>query len=538
MEVVNVTVVDTPEVVAVNVAVGSGTVVNSDLTYSATVNSGQTLMLPDTPWIDSDGTPMTTPATLPIVCTPPVTLGVDIVNSDLTLNDHANDGDTYVVADTIVKNTLGTTILTQPSATNTGVIADSVVTNSDNTFSQNVPAETNLVLADVPNVDSDGSTVMTPAQIPFVATPQITPEGWYPPADWGWDAASALITDSDNGFVALYMAYPNIDNYISLISYFSGTAVIDWGDGSASESLQSGWKINHVLDYANIPGGVKQSVGCKLAVIKVNSTSSFTGLLLHDPHPSLGSYYGQSFWLALKLRTDTSFFFRPTDSYGYRAELLKILDFGNCQLNQDSYAAFQRLRGLAKITWNGFAQAVGMCTNGLFSYANLSAFDLSGINWSYYTNWSSCFETTTASKNGVFDAAIDQATTLYSAFTASSAFHTVKFRNTGNVTSINYTLYQAFVTDFEMDNCANVTNTSSFVYPVAGHHILRRLILTGLRVGIDIRNGKLSASAINAFLTSLGTANGAQTINLAGNPGALTCDVSIGTAKGYTIITA
>jgi len=106
---------------------------------------------------------MTTPATLPIVCTPPVTLGVDIVNSDLTLNDHANDGDTYVVADTIVKNTLGTTILTQPSATNTGVIADSVVTNSDNTFSLNVPAETNPVLADITVTEPDASTYIYPA---------------------------------------------------------------------------------------------------------------------------------------------------------------------------------------------------------------------------------------------------------------------------------------------------------------------------------------------------------------------------------------
>ena len=102
MEVVNVVVTDSPEVVAVNVAVGFGTVVNSDSTYSATVNSGDTLVVPDTTWTDSDGTPMTSPATLPIVCTPPVTLGVDIVNSDLTLNDHANDGDTYVVADITV----------------------------------------------------------------------------------------------------------------------------------------------------------------------------------------------------------------------------------------------------------------------------------------------------------------------------------------------------------------------------------------------------------------------------------------------------
>ena len=170
MEVVNVTVVDTPEVVAVNVAVGFGTVVNSDATYSATVNSGDTLVVPDTTWTDSDGTPMTTPATLPIVCTPPVTLGVDIVNSDLTLNDHANDGDTYVVADTIVTNSDDSITLNVP-ATQPAEFPDTKITNSTGSFDVDIPSGAPYELADVPNVDSDGSTVMTPAMVPFVATP-------------------------------------------------------------------------------------------------------------------------------------------------------------------------------------------------------------------------------------------------------------------------------------------------------------------------------------------------------------------------------
>ena len=537
MESVNVTVTDTPEVVAVNVAVGFGTVVNSDATYSATVNSGQTLMLPDTPWTDSDGTPMTTPATLPIVCTPPVTLGVDIVNSDLTLNDHASDGDTYVVPDTIVKNTLGTTILTQPSATNTGVIADSVVTNSDATFSLNVPAETNPVLADITHIDSDGTPVVYPSAKAFTCTPATTPEGWYPPADWGWDAASALINDGDNGFVALFMAFPGVSNYISFITYFSGTATIDWGDGT-TDSVTSGAQKDHILDYDNIPGGIVASVGCKLAVIKFEATSDLTRLLLHAPHLSLGTYYGQSYWLALKLRTDSDFYFRPSDTYGNRAEVLKLIDFGNCVMHNDSYLAFLRLTSLNKITWAGFTHASGVCTNNLFSYANLSAFDFSVIDWQYYTNWSSIFSYATNGSMGKLSASIDTCTTLYDAFRGCTAFHSVELTNTGNVNSIQYTLNQALVTSFEMDDCSGITSTANFIYPVSGYVILQKLILTGLTVGINLSNGKMNTDACNAFLTALGTANGTQTINLAGNPGALTCDVTIGTAKGYTIITA
>ncbi len=102
MDIFEVNLIEVPDLFEVEIITGTSIIVNSNGTYNAIAYNGQTFVVPDTPWTDSDGTPMTTPATLPIVCTPPVTLGVDIVNSDLTLNDHANDGDTYVVADITV----------------------------------------------------------------------------------------------------------------------------------------------------------------------------------------------------------------------------------------------------------------------------------------------------------------------------------------------------------------------------------------------------------------------------------------------------
>lgn len=175
MEIVTISVVEAVETVTINVTEGFGSVTNSDATYNATVNVSETLVLPDITHTDTDGTPTILPAQTPMVCTPAACSGADVTNSDNTYNQHVNDGDTLVLPDTVVKNTAGATVLTQPSATNTGVIADSVVTNSDNTFSLNVPAETNPVLADVPNVDSTGATVMTPAMTPFVATPGTPP---------------------------------------------------------------------------------------------------------------------------------------------------------------------------------------------------------------------------------------------------------------------------------------------------------------------------------------------------------------------------
>jgi hypothetical protein len=48
----------------------------------------------------------------------------------------------------------------------------------------------------------------------------------------------------------------------------------------------------------------------------------------------------------------------------------------------------------------------------------------------------------------------------------------------------------------------------------------------------------MSASAIDALFTSLGTAVGSQTISVKRNPGSATCTTSIATSKGYTVLTA
>jgi hypothetical protein len=90
-------------------------------------------------------------------------VAMSVVNSDGSYSTTHYSGTPFIIPDTIIKNTAGATILTQPSATSTGVIADSVVTNSDNTFSLNVPAETTHNLPDITITKNDGSTYSYPA---------------------------------------------------------------------------------------------------------------------------------------------------------------------------------------------------------------------------------------------------------------------------------------------------------------------------------------------------------------------------------------
>lgn len=65
---------------------------------------------------------------------------------------------------------------------------------------------------------------------------------------------------------------------------------------------------------------------------------------------------------------------------------------------------------------------------------------------------------------------------------------------------------------------------------------LEEMIVPGLQNGFTIAGSNMGATALDAMFTSLGTANGTQTITITGNPGAATCTTSIATLKGFIIV--
>ena len=74
-----------------------------------------------------------------------------------------------VQGSSIIKNTAGT-LLSVVGCGSNYVVGTSLVFNSGNTYSQTIPATTNLELPNVVNLDSDGSSVLTPAMVGFTAT--------------------------------------------------------------------------------------------------------------------------------------------------------------------------------------------------------------------------------------------------------------------------------------------------------------------------------------------------------------------------------
>lgn len=67
--------------------------------------------------------------------------------------------------------------------------------------------------------------------------------------------------------------------------------------------------------------------------------------------------------------------------------------------------------------------------------------------------------------------------------------------------------------------------------------LLKSLEDNGTREAIDFRGNDLTVEQIDKFFTELPSTSKTATLNVSNNPGAATCDATIATSKGYTVIT-
>lgn len=106
-----------------------------------------------------------------------------------------------------------------------------------------------------------------------------------------------------------------------------------------------------------------------------------------------------------------------------------------------------------------------------------------------------------------------------------SAGTIIDFTNAGSCTRFN----------FDLPNPFFISNVSI----LKGGFALKNLKNAGTAPAIKLRMvNNLSKEALEQFFTDLPTTNQTATIDVAGAPGAATCDPTIATAKGYTVVTS
>lgn len=101
--------------------------------------------------------------------------------------------------------------------------------------------------------------------------------------------------------------------------------------------------------------------------------------------------------------------------------------------------------------------------------------------------------------------------------------------------NLDYSFYTASIDIFPYINLAGVTTMANLLFSIPGR-ILRRSLLIGATRSHSYANQLLDATALNEIFANLGTAFSGATISITGNPGSGTCNQSIATTKGWTVI--
>lgn len=95
-------------------------------------------------------------------------------------------------------------------------------------------------------------------------------------------------------------------------------------------------------------------------------------------------------------------------------------------------------------------------------------------------------------------------------------------------------------------SCSTIRNISMYrgssigatLAIILGGQLLTGLENAGTMFACYFNNNNFSAATLNAFFTALPATTKVATIDVAGNPGAATCNTAIATDKGYTIVTS
>ncbi len=369
------------------------------------------------------------------------------------------------------------------------------------------------------------------------------------------------VTPANERFYGLYLVFEGEYNQAHAEVNFTTSATYDWDDGTTG-SFTSGVKETHVYDYATMSGDIYQNEHGKNykqamvafegvditsfemdfapATINKGGTQNFADILCSWPNATTVNF-ANSNWTYLKLSV---------------LERLRVLAWKSplATWGNQLYASCMKLAVLEL----PFDQIV---TAGSFLRGSGTHFmDMGDISWDALTSANQLFNLAGIGKIG--NQTFPIATTL-----AKLHYDNFNLVSTGTITaSIATSLHSAFINNVRLEyvgdidvpnlgtihsmfsgctmnkrcvilDASNITSTTNAFGSTGQAKSYTEVLLHGITVGFNLLNANMQDTEIDAMFTALGTASGAQTITVTGNPGAATCDTSIATTKGFTVAT-
>ena len=357
-----------------------------------------------------------------------------------------------------------------------------------------------------------------------------TATGWQRPSDW---IAIPSIAPGEQVFYGLVAVY-NVIGGNRVAFTFAGNYTVDWGDGSALENVLSGVKAEHSYTYASVSNPTSE--GWRQALIKVIPTgvANITTVNLQQTPTGISNGRTSQFMdivMSVPNVTGTNLYIGTNaNSIGSftNHRVLERVDIREIGAITSLFNMFANCSSLQSVPLFNTASVNNM-TSMFVSCISLQSVPL--FNTASVTSMQAMFSGCTFLQSvPLFNTA--SVTNMPSMFVSCISLQSVPLFNTANVTSMNL-MFNGAGSLYEANfNMASVTNTTQMFVNIVS---LQKFTATGLTRGITISGNLLSATEINNFFTSLGTASGAQTIVVTGNPGAATCDVTIATLKGFIV---
>ncbi len=371
---------------------------------------------------------------------------------------------------------------------------------------------------------------------------------WVRNEDWN---PMPEVDKTDEQFYGLYLVYENGANRAQCELNFTTSGTYDWGDGTTG-SFVSGTKIEHEYDYATVSGDIYvdefgrnyKQVMVDISGVDVTRFEMDFSFTIGIGVPNFGDILC-SWPNATEVHFCNSSW--PTADMNM-LERVRLLDCVSFNWSSHWYAAANKLAVL-EAPWE-------KCTgvNSMLRYGGSALLEVEDMNFSVITSLQNLFFLGQVRKVGdvtaplatsahaafsnsftlvsVGDITLPLATSLASMFYFCYSVESIGIIDAPNATNLTNVIHSCYcLKEFEMTDCSAVT----VITGLNSCYSLNKIILPNLTVSVNCQNANMTAEGIDALFTSLGTAAGAQTVTVTGNPGAATCDTSIATAKGWTI---
>ena len=364
--------------------------------------------------------------------------------------------------------------------------------------------------------------------------------------------------DGDEKLLMLYAVFEDSHNFAAfqVDATASVDYQVDWGDGNV-ETFTSHAVAEHEYDWADVgdyyaPGQYRQ------AIITVTPTSGqITVFSANHRHSSATNDYNSGF-LDVKFTTQglTSIASAFRSQYEQQHKLLQAFEWvGTCNVTNANYGFYGSnivyFKGdftlCTNLSYMFYATTIrwmemtlpnsGVNATGMFwSTPNMVIFKNDFVNLNGVTNVQSMFRASKIQSFGTADDPIILTSPsmnfmFYQAFNLNSVFIS---GGSGNCSS-SFRDAKALTIVSGLDFGASTNNASTF----RTCYSLTHCDVDNATRALDFSDCNFSREGFLNILNGIGTASGAQTLDLSNNPGSgdLTADdILIGTNKGWTVL--